>query len=95
MKNVTVNPNKDDDMPTVFREIKNADLPGEEKLAKAFNWMTRKALDFSEKEIELARAMKDDEGLIRVQIKYEMTKTAREMFQDCYRAVLGRKAWDE
>jgi hypothetical protein len=93
--NVITEPNKESELPSVFREIKNADMPTEEKLAKAFEWMTHRALDFSEKEIELARAMKDDEGLIKVQIKHEMLKTSREMFQDCYRAILGRKAWDE
>lgn len=84
-----------EDLPTVFREIRDSTIPEAEKLAKAFNWVTKKALIYAEKEIELARAMKDEEGLIREQIKFEMTKSARGMFQDCFRAVLGRKAWDE
>ena len=85
----------EDELPSVFRKIKESDLPEEEKVAKAFDWMTRRALAYTEKEIELTRAMKDEEALIRKQIQLEMTKTIRSMFQDCFRAVLGRKAWDE
>jgi len=84
-----------EELPTVFRDIKNSDLPEAEKLAKAFDWLTNRILAYSETEIELARAMKDQDALVREQIKHEMTKSARCMFQDCFRAVLGRKAWDE
>jgi hypothetical protein len=83
------------DMPKVFRQIRNSDLCEIEKLTQAFQWMTSRILALSEKEIELARAMKDEEALIREQIKYEVMKSARGIFQECYRAMFGRKAWDE
>ncbi len=86
---------QDDELPSVFRKIKEADLPSEEKLAKAFDWVTRRVMAYAENEIELIRAMKDEDALIQEQIKYEMMKSARDIFQDCFRAVLGRKAWDE
>lgn len=85
----------DGELPSIFRKIKESDLPDDEKVAKAFDWITRRALAYTEKEIELTRAMKDEEALIREQIKYEMTKTVRTMFQDCFKAILGKKAWDE
>jgi hypothetical protein len=83
------------ELPDVFREIKRMDLAESDKLALAFNWTTKRVLSFAEKEIELARAMKDQETLIREQIKLEVTKSARGIFQDCFRSILGRKAWDE
>jgi hypothetical protein len=85
---------RENELPSVFRKIKESDLPSEEKLAEAFDWMTSRMLEFAKKEIELTRALKDEDALIREQIKYEMTKSARDMFQDCFRAVLGRKAWE-
>ena len=84
-----------EELPQVFRDIKESDLTEAEKLAKAFDWLTARVLTFSKQEIELARAMKDQEALVREQIKHEMLKSSRTMFQDCFRAVLGRKAWDE
>ena len=84
-----------EELPVVFREIKNSNLSEADKVAKAFKWLSDRALTYSENEIELARAMKDQDGLIQEQIKHEMMKSSRTMFQDCFRAILGRKAWDE
>ena len=83
------------ELPAVFREIKYSEIAESEKVAKAFDWLTKRILTYSEAEIELARAMKDEDALIREQIKHELLKSARGMFQDCFRGVLGRKAWDE
>ena len=93
MENFEIPPKEE--LPDVFREIKDSDLPEAEKLASAFKWVTDRILSFSEKDIELARAMKDQEALIREQVKHEMMKSSRQIFQDCFRGVLGRKAWDE
>jgi hypothetical protein len=82
------------ELPEVFRDIKNSDLAEVDKLAKAFEWMIDRVLEHSKRDIELARAMKDQETLIREQIKHAVMKSAKGIFQDCFRAVLGRKAWD-
>lgn len=76
-------------------EIVEADLPDIEKLAKAFGWITSGYVERGEDEIELARAMGDQEAVIREQIKLEMMKHARSIFQDVYRRVTRRSAWDE
>ncbi|MBN1313629.1 MAG: hypothetical protein JXB30_19660 [Anaerolineae bacterium] len=76
-------------------DIIEADLPDIEKLAQAFGWITGRNVEQAENEIELARAMGDQELVIREQIKMEMMKHARSIFQDCYRRVTRRRAWDE
>jgi len=76
-------------------EIVEADLPDIEKLAQAFGWITGSYIEHAEGEIELARATGDQEAVIREQIKMEMMKHARSIFQDVYRRVTRRSAWDE
>lgn len=83
------------DMPSVFRAIKEADLPDLDKLARAFDWVTNQALEYGGNEIELARAVKDHETLVKVQMRYETMKSARGIFQDCFRFMFGRKPWEE
>lgn len=83
------------DIPSVFRAIKETDLAEVDKLAKAFDWVTGRTLEFEENEIELARALKDHETLAKVQMRYETMKSARGIFQDCFRFMFGRKPWEE
>ena len=78
-----------------FNEIIEADLPEVEKLAQAFGWVTNHWVERAQKEIELARAINDRETLVKEQIKTEMMKFARSIFQDCHVRVTGRRAWDE
>jgi hypothetical protein len=79
----------------VFYEIKKSDLPETEKLARAFGWITSRYIEHAQQEIELARAMKDQESLVKERIKLGMMEHARSMFQDCYKFMIGRSAWDE
>jgi hypothetical protein len=76
-------------------EIVETDLPDIEKLAQGFGWITASYVEQAEGEIELARAMGDQEAVIREQIKMEMIKHARSIFQDVYRQVTRRSAWNE
>jgi len=39
--------------------------------------------------------MQDREKLVKEQIKMEMMKFVRSMFNDCYYRATGRRAWDE
>ncbi len=87
--------NQQNDFPSVFRAIKETDLAEVDKLAKAFDWVTGRTLEFGENEIELARALKDHETLAKVQMRYETMKSARGIFQDCFRFLFGRKPWEE
>lgn len=77
------------------KELINNDLPDVDKIAAAFEHITGRHLSFSEKEIELMRALADKESLVKEQIKYETIKHVRSIFQDCFYLVMGRRAWDE
>ena len=76
-------------------EIIQTDLPDIEKLAQTFVWITSRNIEHAEHEIELARAIGDQESVIRGQIKMETMKHVRSIFQDCYLRVTRRRAWDE
>jgi len=78
-----------------FDQIIKSDLPDIEKLARAFDWVTGQVVSHAHLEIELARAMQDKESVIKHQIKMETLKFARGVFDDCYRRIVGRRAWDE
>ena len=77
------------------REIRHSDQPEVDKLKAVFGRATAQIVEFAEKEIELARAMQDDETLVKVQIKMETIKTARSIFDSGYLAATGKRAWDE
>jgi hypothetical protein len=78
-----------------YEKIIKSDLPDVEKLAQAFQLITGRYAEQAAADIELARAMQDQESLVKEQIKLGMMMHARSIFKDCYRAVIGRMAWDE
>ena len=77
------------------REIQHSDQPEIDKLKALFEKMTGQIVEFAVKEIELARAMQDDETLVKVQVKMETMKTARRIFGRGYQIATGKRAWDE
>ena len=83
------------DFTAVFREIKESDLSEAEKLAQAFGWVTDRIIEHAYHEIELAKAMSDQESVVKTQIKLSVTQHARDIFQECYRFMIGGSAWDE
>jgi hypothetical protein len=83
------------DWQRVAAELKASKLPEIEKLAYAFGWITDRIIEQGTKDIELARALRDEESVIRNQIKTEMVRHAKSIFQDCHMLATGRKAWDE
>jgi hypothetical protein len=76
-------------------DIIESNLPDIEKLAQSFGWIASRNIERTGHEIELARAMGDQELVVREQIKMEMMKHARSIFQDCYQRVTRKRAWDE
>jgi hypothetical protein len=78
-----------------IQEIAEKDLPDVDKLAQAFNLFTSRYVEHAQNEIELRRAMGDEESVIKERIKSGVMETARGIFQDCYRVIMGRSAWDE
>ena len=85
----------DTDLFDLMQKIKGSEAPDVEKLAWAFDHITGSIVEHAGHEIEVARALHDKEATVKHQIKMETIKTARSIFQDCYRLVLGRRAWDE
>jgi hypothetical protein len=91
----TSNEINETDWVAVFNEIKASDLPEVEKVAQAFRWLTSRYMEHSQQEIELLRAMSDRESLVKEQIKLGVMKHTRGIFHDCYKFMIGRRAWDE
>ncbi len=83
------------DWQQVVRELRGSKGPEIEKLAYAFGWITDRIVEHGMKDIELARALRDEDSLIKSQIKTEAIKHARSIFRNCHLLATGRKAWDE
>lgn len=78
-----------------YQEIFKQDLPEIEKLTQGFDWLTRMYIASYQNQVELAHAMQDNEALVKEQIKMEIMKFVRGMFNDCHFRATGRSAWDE
>jgi hypothetical protein len=76
-------------------EIVKSDRPDIVKLALSFDEITGRIIANSERDIELWRALHDQEAIIKEQIKMETLKHARTILQECYHRVTGRKDWNE
>ena len=68
-----------------------------EKLAAAFGLVTRSIIEQNGRNLELARAMGDEETAVKEQIKSGVMQTAREVFEFCYINVTGTRKgiWHE
>jgi hypothetical protein len=83
------------DWQKVAAELKDSGRPEMEKLVYAFGWITDRIIEQGLRDIELARALRDEDAVVKHQIKTEVTKHARSIFQTCHLLATGRKAWDE
>ena len=79
----------------MVRAVKESDLADLDKVAQAFGWVTGSIIKHGEQQVELARALQDRDAVVKEQIKLGVMRHARAVFNDCGRAVLGRKFWDE
>jgi len=77
------------------KEVGSSSLPEVRKLARAFGWVTDRAITSAEKEVEAARALHDEESAVKQQVKMETIRHARTIFEECYLLATGKKAWDE
>ncbi len=64
-------------------------------LAHSFERATGSFLTQAEQRLELARAMQDQEAIVREHIKMEVMKAARGLFRGSFKRACGRGAWDE
>ena len=78
-----------------FDQIFEQEVPEIEKLAQGFNWITSQYLETYARQIEVTRALQDNESLVKEQIKLEMVRHLRQVFNHCYYRSVGRRAWDE
>jgi hypothetical protein len=85
------------DWDAVVDEVRASGLSELEQLAQAFAVLTQGFIEQAEREIELARAMHDQDEVVRQQIKMETVKFVRQMFEDSYIRITGRrsKLWHE
>ena len=61
------------------------------RVAEQFDQLTRRVASSFKRQLEIARASQDHDGIIREQIKLEGLKAARGMFAGSYRVALGSK----
>ena len=76
-------------------ELRDSQISEARKLARAFGWVTGRIITHAEREVEAARALRDEESAVKQQVKAETIRHARAIFEKCYMLATGRKAWDE
>lgn len=81
----------------IKRIIADEDLTDMERLVAAFGFATESFVVQSGRDLELARAMGDQETAVKEQIKSSVMLSAREIFEFCYLNVTGTRKgiWDE
>jgi hypothetical protein len=85
----------DKDVLQTLERIYRSDSSEIEKMAEAFGYISGVTIEQSANQIELLTAMSDEENLIKEHIKHGVIKMNREWFNEIYRNVTGKKAWDE
>lgn len=75
--------------------LKGSDLPDLDRVARLFDFVTNQHVEQSQRDIELARALRDPEKVIREQIKQETLKFSRRVFNDSCMVIMGRRVFDE
>ncbi len=78
-----------------YRHIFETDLSELEKLSQGFRWAIDQMIRYSEAELEVQRALGDQQELVKTQIKISTLKFAQRVFMDNYLMATGRKAWNE
>ncbi len=61
------------------------------RVAAQFDQLTHRVASSFKRQLEIARASQDHDGVIKEQIKLEVLKAARGMFAGSYRVALGNK----
>lgn len=77
-------------MKPEFEQILTEDLPEIQKLARAYLFILRQQQMYAQHEIELQKAIGNDEMLVKEQIKQSVLKYSAEIFADCYFRITGR-----
>lgn len=75
--------------PERLEAIFAADQPPIEKLTHAFRELTDCIAEDGCRQVELFKAMGDDEEVVKQQIKLSTMETARRLFDECHARALG------
>ena len=78
-------------MQKEFEAIIASDLPEAEKVARAYQWIIDDHISHSRNEIELLRALGDQENLVKEQIKLGVYEYTAGIFAFCFQQATGRK----
>ena len=85
-----------DELNEQKEEILQSDVPDVQKLARVFELWARENLQLKwQRELELARAMHDNDSVAKAHIKLEVLRSAMSIFSASYGAVTGRREWNE
>jgi len=76
------NPQKQIQWQELVDELQASDLPDVEKILQAYDFIVDQHIDHCLHEIELARAMQDNESVIREQIKMETLKFSQKRLRE-------------
>ena len=72
----------------MMEEIMQRDEPELERLKAAFEHITDQILEHSAHELELARALHDEQEVVKTHVKLETIKHARSILDMCYKLVV-------
>jgi hypothetical protein len=78
-------------MQPEFENILASDLPDIEKLTQSFQLILKEHIEHEKHEVELQKALGDQEELIKTQIKLGVYEYTNDIFAFCYLRVTGRK----
>jgi hypothetical protein len=85
----------DSDWTTVFNKLKSSDLPPAAKVRRAFEWVVNGYLEQGEGEIQVLKAMGDQQSLVKEQIKLSTMQHTLDIFHHCYQYMVGGSVGDE
>ena len=80
------------ELHNTINDIFASPKPELNKLSEAFHAITSDILTHSEREQDLLRALGNQDGLVREQIKMSTLKHAVQIFEDCYFRATGQSS---
>lgn len=81
------------EMNTRLAEVFASDASDVEKLALAFEAISRRIVSDYAREVQVCQAMRDQENLVKERIKLGVMNSARTILNNCYREITGDFAW--
>jgi hypothetical protein len=83
------------DLSPQIEAIMSADLPEIEKLSRAYVFLISQHIEIAEREVEVFKALGDQEALVKEQIKANTMAYTLNVFRHLYLRATGRKVSDE